>query len=89
MPNNKTAIKRVLVNAKKAKQNTNAKSALKTSLKKAKVAIAENAENKDTLVVSASSKLDKSVAKGLIHKNTANRRKSRMAKAVNAANAAK
>ena len=84
MPNIKSAKKRVLVNEKKAMRNASAKSALRTSLKKARIAI----ENKDTevsaTVKSAVISLDKAAAKGLIKKNTANRRKSRLAKAMNA-----
>lgn len=85
MPNIKSAKKRVIVNDKKAKQNASAKSALRTSLKKAKVAVANNAADKDAAVVAATKSLDKAAAKGLIKKNTANRTKSRLAKAANAA----
>lgn len=85
MPNIKSAKKRVIVNDKKAKQNASAKSALRTSLKKAKVAIASNAADKDAAVVAATKSLDKAAAKGLIKKNTANRSKSRLAKAANVA----
>jgi len=84
LPNNKSAKKRVLVNEKKALNNASAKSALRTSLKKARVSIASNDENKNAAVNEAVIKLDKAAAKGLIHKNMANRRKSRMAKALNA-----
>ena len=87
MPNSKTAKKRVLVNEKKAMRNVAAKSALKTSVKKAKVALANNDADKDVVVKAASISLDKAVTKGLIKKNTANRRKSRLAKALNTANA--
>lgn len=85
MPNIKSAKKRVIVNDKKAMQNASAKSALRTSVKKAKVAVANNAADKDAAVVAATKSLDKAAAKGLIKKNTANRTKSRLAKAANAA----
>lgn len=85
MPNIKSAKKRVIVNDKKAQQNASARSALRTSLKKAKVAIANNAADKNVAVVAATKSLDKAAAKGLIKKNTANRNKSRLAKAANAA----
>ena len=85
MPNIKSAKKRVIVNDKKAKMNASAKSALRTSVKKAKVAVANNAADKDAAVVAATKSLDKAAAKGLIKKNTANRTKSRLAKAANAA----
>lgn len=85
LPNIKSAKKRVIVNDKKAKRNASERSALRTSLKKAKVAIANNAADKDVAVVAATKSLDKAAAKGLIKKNTANRNKSRLAKAANAA----
>ena len=84
MPNNKSARKRVLVNEKKARNNVGAKSALKTSLKKARLALSNNVADKDATITVTVSKVDKAAAKGLIHKNAANRRKSRMAKALNA-----
>ena len=88
MPNIKSAKKRVIVNDKKAKMNASAKSALRTSVKKAKVAIESNADDMNAAVVAATKSLDKAAAKGLIKKNTASRRKSRLAKAANAASAA-
>ena len=87
LANSKTAKKRVLINEKKHKCNASARSDLRTALKKAKTALADNNEDKTALVTTASSKLDRAVSKGLIHKNTANRRKSRLAKALNTASA--
>ena len=84
MPNIKSAKKRVLISEKKHNNNVAAKSSLKTSVKKARVAVAENADNKDEVVKSAIVKIDKSAAKGLIHKNNAARKKSRLTKALNA-----
>ncbi|MDR0286923.1 MAG: 30S ribosomal protein S20 [Clostridiales bacterium] len=84
MPNIKSAKKRVKISRKKTLQNTRAKSALKTYIKKAKTAVASNDENAAKLVKEASVKVDKAAAKGLIHKNTASRRKSKLAKALNA-----
>ena len=84
MPNIKSAKKRVIVTQTNAKRNASAKSALRTSLKKARVAIANDAENKDEALKAAGISLDKAAAKGLIHKNNAARKKSRLAKAANA-----
>lgn len=84
MPNIKSAKKRVLVNDKKAKQNASERSALRTSVKKAKTSIANKDPEMTAAVRAASSSLDKAVSKGIIKKNTANRRKSRLAKAANA-----
>ena len=82
MPNIKSAKKRVKVNAKKAAANKAANSALKTAIKKANVAIETNAADKDVLVKDAVKKIDK--ANNLIHKNCAARKKSNLAKKVNA-----
>ncbi len=76
MPNIKSAKKRVLVNQTKAARNRSAKSALRTSVKKANIAIENNAADTEEAVKAAVKKLDKAVAKGLIHKNNAAHKKS-------------
>jgi len=81
MPNIKSAKKRVLVNQAKATRNKANKSALKTALKKAKTA---EGEDKQALVQAAIQKVDQAAAKGLIHKNNAARKKSALAKSLNA-----
>ncbi|ACA41315.1 30S ribosomal protein S20 [Lysinibacillus sp. fkY74-1] len=80
MPNIKSAIKRVKVNEKANIANSQAKSAMRTTVKKAENAVAENAENKQELLQAAFKSLDKAASKGLIHKNAAARKKSRLAK---------
>lgn len=85
MPNIKTAKKRVLVNAKKAARNKALNSNLKTEIKKANLAIAENADNKQEAVKAAVIKIDEARSKGLLHKNTAARKKSALAKSLNKA----
>jgi len=80
MPNIKSAIKRVKVAEKANAANSQAKSAMRTQVKKAEQAIAAGAENTQELVVAASKALDKAASKGLIHKNAAARKKSRLAK---------
>ncbi len=84
MPNIKSAKKRVNVIATKTAINKANRSALKTTVKKANVAIENNAENKDEAVRLAVKKIDQAVAKGLLHKNTAARKKSALAKKANA-----
>ncbi|MCL2495335.1 MAG: 30S ribosomal protein S20 [Oscillospiraceae bacterium] len=81
MPNIKQAKKRVKVNQAKAARNKAGKSALKTALKKAKAA---EGENKQALVQAAIQSVDKAAAKGLLHKNNAARKKSALAKSLNA-----
>ena len=87
MPNIKSAKKRVLVNKTKAARNKSANSALKTALKKANAAIDTNAADKADAVKAAEKKIDQSVAKGLIHKNNAARKKSALAVKLNKSNA--
>lgn len=83
MPNIKSAEKRVKVIAAKTAHNKAARSELKTEIKKANVAIETGADNKEVLVKAAVKKIDQAAAKGLLHKNTAARRKSALAKKVN------
>ena len=81
MPNIKSAIKRVNINKSKALKNVMRKSALKTSVKKCRAAIATGV-NTETVFSNTVSAIDKAASKKLIHKNTAGRKKSRLAKAM-------
>ena len=83
MPNIKSAKKRVKVNAVKADRNKAARSALKTEIKNANAAIVAG-ENKEEALKAAVKKIDQAAAKGLLHKNTAARKKSALAKKANA-----
>ena len=85
MPNIKSAKKRVIVNKTKAERNKSYNSALKPALKKANAAIEANAENKEEVVNAAYKKIDQAVAKNLLHKNNAARKKSALACKLNAA----
>ncbi|MBR6407304.1 MAG: 30S ribosomal protein S20 [Clostridia bacterium] len=85
MPNIKSAKKRVKVIKVKTLRNKANKSALKTQLKKADAAIAANGDNKQEEVRLAIKKIDKAVAKGILHKNTAARKKSALVRRANAA----
>ena len=88
MPNIKSAIKRVKTNDKRRALNASQRSALRTSVKTAEVAIASNdVEAAKAALIGATKKLDKAVTKGLIHKNAAARKKSRLAKRLNALSA--
>lgn len=88
MPNIKSAKKRVEIAAVRNEANSMKSSALKTHLKKATTSLAAGEANKEVLS-SAIKALDESVTKGLIHKNQAARRKSRLTKKFNAVSAAK
>ncbi len=85
MPNIKSAKKRVIIAEKNQKKNVAAKSAIRTSVKKARIAVANKDEGAQDAVKSAIISVDKAVSKGLMHKNTAARKKSKLAKAMNAA----
>lgn len=84
MPNIKSAKKRVKVTETKNLQNKAIKSNLKSTIKKANAAI-ETKENTDEAVRLAVKKIDQAVAKGIMHKNTAARKKSALARKVNKA----
>ena len=88
MPNIKSAIKRVKTNEKRRALNASQRSALRSAVKVADVAIAgTDVEVAKSALINASKKLDKAVTKGLIHKNAAARKKSRLAKRLNALSA--
>ena len=84
MPNIKSAKKRVKVTATKTMQNKAINSQLKTETKKANAAIAAGAADKEAVVRVAIKKIDQAASKGILHKNTAARRKSALAKKLNA-----
>ena len=80
MPNIKSAKKRVKVIAAKTEKNQALRSALRTDIKKANIAIETGAADKDQAVRLAVKKIDQAVAQGLLRTNTAARRKSALAK---------
>lgn len=86
MPNGKSAMKRVLVNEKKAVQRTAKKSALKTTLKKVHAEVAAKSCNEETLKLAVKA-LDRAAANKLIHKNAAARKISKLTKSYNASKA--
>ena len=81
MANIKSAKKRILVTAKKTLRNKMIKSATKTAIKK--VVLAPTKGDAQVALVAAVTAIDKAAAKGVYHKNTASRKKSRLAKMVN------
>ena len=78
MPNIKSAKKRVKVIATKTARNKATKSALRTAIKKAYIAVDTNADNKTEAVRLAIKKIDQATAKGILHKNNAAHKKSAM-----------
>lgn len=87
MPNIKSQKDRMIQSQKEALHNKMIKSNLKTVVKKADAAIAAGADDKDVKVKAAVSAIDKAQRKGVLHKNTAARKVSRMAKRANKAQA--
>ncbi|HHY72949.1 MAG TPA: 30S ribosomal protein S20 [Bacillus bacterium] len=88
MPNIKSAIKRVKVNESRRAGNISVKSDMRTAVKKVEALVVNNdVESAKSALITAAQKLDKAVGKGLVHKNTAARQKSRLAKKVNELNA--
>ena len=85
MANIKSAKKRIKVTETKTAQNRMIKSALKTAIKKFEAAVeAKNAEEANALLVKATKSLDMAASKGVLHKNTVARKKSRLAAKLNA-----
>ena len=86
MPNIKSAIKRVNVIEKKTLRNNMIKSAYKTAIRRFDEAVEnKNVEEATKLFSFATKKIDQACTKGVIVKNTAARKKSNMAKKLNAA----
>ena len=84
MPNIKSAKKRVLISKAENERNKAAKSALKTVVKKFDAAVtAGDKEQADGAFKAAVKSVDKAVKKGILHKNTAARKKSSMAVKMN------
>ena len=85
MANIKSQVKRIKTNEKARLANASFKSSMKTAIKAVEKAVAaNNKEEAINLLPVAFKKIDKSVSRGIQHKNTAARQKSRIAKLVNA-----
>lgn len=81
MPNIKSAVKRVEITRKNTLRNAPIKTGVRTSIRKF-----EDAQNKEAAAANfkqAVISIDKAVAKGVLHKNAAARKKSRLAHKLN------
>lgn len=87
MPNIKSAEKRVAISELRRARNRSQRSELKTIIKKTESAIASDPEKARDLITLSIKKLDKAVTKGLIHKNAAARKKSRLMRRLNSQSA--
>lgn len=84
MANHKSAEKRVRQNAKRNEINRSNRSKLRTSIKKLRTSVAASDKTGSVELLNPTvSMIDKAVNKGIIHKNTAARYKSRLTKHVN------
>ena len=82
MPNNASAEKRMRQEQKRRLHNRSIKSAVRTQVTKARQAIATGTDA-EAAVRAAVSDLDRAAKKGVIHRNNAARRKSRLMKQLN------
>ena len=87
MANLRSAIRDIRKSRKRAERNQSVKSAIKTFVKKTRTAITAGDENTMQAFSETSALLDKAAKRNIIHKNAANRKKSRLAKRLNAAQA--
>ena len=85
MANIKSQIKRNRQNEKRHDRNKAVRSELKTRVKRAVTAAEQGDEKAAEIATSAVKRLDKAASKGIIHKNAAARRKSRLQKRINRA----
>ena len=89
MPNIKSSIKRVKVIRAKNLRNRQVRSATRTAIKKFDVALKTDPTAAAPLLAVTSGAIDRAAAKGVLHKNAANRKKARLARALSKAGAAK
>ena len=84
MAHSKSSKKRVFIGERNAARNKSIKSRVKTFVKKVLSAVeAKNVDEAKTALQVAYKELDKAVTKGVLKKNTASRKKSRLALKVN------
>ncbi|MEW6459247.1 MAG: 30S ribosomal protein S20 [Bacillota bacterium] len=84
MAHSRSAKKRIETIRKRTERNKSAKSALKTAIRRFEEAVqGEDKEQAREKLQKALVSIDKGVSKGILHKNTAARRKSRLTKKFN------
>ena len=82
MANIKSQIKRNLQNEKRRVRNKAVRSELRTRTRAAMTATESGADDREAVVRLAVKRIDQAASKGVIHKNTAARRKSRLMRRV-------
>lgn len=84
MPNSKSAEKRVRQTAKRALRNRRVKSLLKTTMRRFEEALqSDDREAAQARLTAAISQIDRAAAAGVVHKNNAARKKSRLTRMFN------
>lgn len=85
MPNIKPSIRSVKTDAERRAKNSAVKSQIRTATRKTVEAVEAGAvEDAKKALVQATSVIDKAASKGVLHKNTAARKKSNLTAKVNA-----
>ena len=82
MANIKSQKKRNITNAKRHERNKSVRAEMKTRTKRVETTI--GTDENDDAVKAAMKRIDSAASKGIIHKNAAARKKSRLMKKVNA-----
>ena len=82
MANIKSQVKRNRQNERRHERNRAARSEIRTRTKNATEAAATGADNVDELTLQAIRAIDRAAASGVLHKNTAARRKSKLMRQV-------
>ena len=83
MANIKSQMKRNRQNEKARMRNKAVRSEMKTRVKKTLEAIEDPSADAEAAFLVAQKRIDEAVSKGVLHKNTAARKKARLAKRVN------
>jgi small subunit ribosomal protein S20 len=80
----RSAIKRAEISKERAQRNASQRSAMKTAVKKFEEALAGNQENLEAAYNKATRLVDKAAAKGIVHPNNRDRKKSQLTKKLQA-----
>jgi small subunit ribosomal protein S20 len=83
--NTKSGVKRMRQNERRRIRNRALRSKLRTTVKTARTAVSQPGTERAVAVAEAIRALDKAVTKGVIHRNTADRKKSALARSLAAA----
>jgi small subunit ribosomal protein S20 len=81
--NHKSALKRAGQNERRRLRNKAVQTRVKNVVKNVRLAVAQDAENAGEQLNRAKSAIDKAAKKGVLHKKTASRKVSRLAKQIN------